>query len=95
MDKRSITDWELHQSLNKNFMDMNKEEAKDALIELYTNQVFQIAKMTNLDLRIKDSLLKAYEGLVVDLTMITKIELGDDVIKEIQRLKGIIHNEEL
>ena len=45
---------------------MNKEEAKDRLIEVLTNQV-------------------------VDLTMMSKIELGDDVIQEIKRLKGIIY----
>ena len=45
---------------------MNKEEAKDALIELLFNQV-------------------------ADLTMMSKIELGDDVIEEIKRLKGIIN----
>ena len=44
---------------------MNKEEAKDALIELLFNQV-------------------------ADLTMMSKIELGDDVIDEIKRLKAII-----
>ncbi len=45
---------------------MNKEEAKDALIELLFNQV-------------------------ADLTMMSKIELGDDVIEEIKRLKAIIN----
>ena len=44
---------------------MNKEQAKDALIELLFNQV-------------------------ADLTMMSKIELGDDVIEEIKRLKAII-----
>jgi len=46
---------------------MNKEQAKDALIEVLTNQV-------------------------VDLTMMSKIELGDDVIEEIKRLKSIIND---
>jgi len=45
---------------------MNKEEAKDQLIELLMNQV-------------------------ADLTIMSKIELGDDVIVEINRLKGIIN----
>jgi hypothetical protein len=45
---------------------MNKEQAKDQLIELLMNQV-------------------------VDLTLMSKIELGDDVIEEIRRLKGIIN----
>jgi hypothetical protein len=47
---------------------MNKEEAKDALIEVLMNQV-------------------------VDLTMMSKIELGDDVIAEIKRLKAIINEQ--
>ena len=45
---------------------MNKEEAKDALIELLYSQV-------------------------IDLSMMSKIELGDDVIAEIKRLKAIIN----
>ena len=48
---------------------MNKEEAKDKLIEVLTNQV-------------------------MDLTMMSKIELGDDVIKEIDRLTKIIKNDQ-
>jgi len=44
---------------------MNKEEAKDALIEVLMNQV-------------------------VDLTIMSKIEFGDDVIAEIKRLQKII-----
>ena len=46
---------------------MNKEEAKDALIEVLMNQV-------------------------ADLSMMSKIELGDDVIAEIKRLKAIIND---
>ena len=45
---------------------MNREQAKDALIEVLMNQV-------------------------IDLTMMSKIELGDDVIAEIKRLKEIIN----
>lgn len=48
---------------------MNKEEAKDALIELLYTQV-------------------------VDLSMMSKIELGDDVIAEIKRLRAIISEAE-
>ncbi len=47
---------------------MNKEEAKDALIELLYSQV-------------------------IDLSMMSKIELGDDVIAEIKRLKAIINEQ--
>jgi len=48
---------------------MNKEQAKDALIEVLMNQV-------------------------VDLTMMSKIELGNDVMEEIKRLKEIINKDE-
>ena len=48
---------------------MSKEEAKDKLIEILTNQV-------------------------MDLTMMSKIELGDDVIEEIKRLKEIINSKQ-
>lgn len=44
---------------------MNREQAKDELIEVLMNQV-------------------------MDLTLMSKIELGDDVIAEIIRLKKII-----
>jgi hypothetical protein len=46
---------------------MNKDEAKDELINLLFSQV-------------------------VDLTMMSKIELGSDVIAEIKKLKAIIEN---
>jgi len=49
---------------------MTKEEAKDQLIEVLTNQV-------------------------MDLSMMSKIELGDDVIAEIKRLKEIIKKDEI
>jgi hypothetical protein len=48
---------------------MNKEQAKEALLELYESQI-------------------------VDLTLMSKIELGDDVIEEIKRLKAIINDNE-
>jgi hypothetical protein len=47
---------------------VNREQAKDALIEVLMNQV-------------------------IDLTMMSKIELGDDVIAEIKRLKAIINEQ--
>jgi hypothetical protein len=47
---------------------MNREQAKDALIEVLMNQV-------------------------IDLTMMSKIELGDDVIAEINRLKSILNEQ--
>jgi len=39
----------------------------------------------------KDLLITVLYNQVIDLTMMSKIELGDDVIAEIQRLKAIIN----
>ena len=39
----------------------------------------------------KDELIKVLYSQVVDLTMMSKIELGDDVIEEIKRLKTMIN----
>jgi len=42
-------------------------------------------------LEAQDALIDILTNQVVDLTMMSKIELGDDVIKEINRLKAIIN----
>jgi len=39
----------------------------------------------------KTQLIELLENQVMDLTVMSKIELGDDVIEEIKRLKGIIN----
>ncbi len=39
----------------------------------------------------KDDLIKLLESQIMDLVMMSKIELGDDVISEIKRLKQIIN----
>ena len=38
----------------------------------------------------QDELIRVLYSQVIDLTMMSKIELGDDVIAEIKRLKDII-----
>ena len=38
----------------------------------------------------KNALLELYEQQIMDLTLMSKIELGDDVIAEVKRLKTII-----
>ena len=38
----------------------------------------------------KDELIKVLESQVIDLSMMSKIELGDDVIAEIKRLQNLI-----
>ena len=39
----------------------------------------------------KDALIEVLINQVIDLSMMSKIELGDDVIAEIKRLKEIIN----
>ena len=39
----------------------------------------------------KNALIEVLMNQVIDLSMMSKIELGDDVIKEIKRLHEIIH----
>jgi len=41
----------------------------------------------------KDELIKVLHSQVMDLTMMSKIELGDDVIAEIKRLNEIINGQ--
>lgn len=42
---------------------------------------------------LQQELIDLYEGQIADLTMMSKIELGDDVIDEIKRLKSLIHEQ--
>lgn len=39
----------------------------------------------------REQLIKLYEYQIADLIIMSKIELGDDVIAEIKRLKEIIN----
>jgi len=41
----------------------------------------------------KDDLINVLDSQVIDLTMMSKIELGDDVIREIIRLRSIINQD--
>jgi hypothetical protein len=43
-------------------------------------------------IKIQQELIKVLESQVIDLSMMSKIELGDDVIEEIKRLKEIIND---
>ena len=42
-------------------------------------------------IKLQEELLNLYENQIADLTMMSKIELGDDVIEEIKRLKSLIN----
>ena len=41
----------------------------------------------------KTQLIDLLENQIMDLVMMSKIELGDDVIAEIKRLKGILNEQ--
>ena len=41
-------------------------------------------------IKLQQELIDLYEQQIMDLTMMSKIELGDDVIEEIKRLKGLL-----
>lgn len=44
-------------------------------------------------IKLQQELLKLYESQIVDLTVMSKIELGDDVIEEIRTLKQLINEQ--
>ena len=48
-------------------------------------------QMLSTKMAAQQELINVLMNQVVDLTMMSKIELGDDVIAEIQRLKAIIN----
>ena len=39
----------------------------------------------------QNKLIELLENQIMDLTIMSKIELGDDVIQEIKRLKGLLN----
>lgn len=44
-------------------------------------------------IELQQELINLYEQQIMDLTMMSKIELGDDVIEEIKRLKTLINEQ--
>lgn len=42
-------------------------------------------------MQIQQELIDLYETQIADLVMMSKIELGDDVIEEISRLKSLLN----
>jgi hypothetical protein len=50
-----------------------------------------VPQMISAKMAAQQELIKLLESQVVDLSMMSKIELGDDVIAEIKRLKEIIN----
>jgi len=61
----------------------------------YVSDNFQIgpdgAYEHNEIVHIQQQLIDVLYSQVIDLTMMSKIELGDDVIAEIKRLKGLLN----
>lgn len=43
-------------------------------------------------IKVQQELINVLESQVMDLSMMSKIELGDDVIAEIRRLKGLLND---
>jgi hypothetical protein len=50
-----------------------------------------VPQMISAKMAAQQELIKVLESQVVDLSMMSKIELGDDVIAEIKRLKEIVN----
>ena len=67
--------------------DISPQEAED-----YVRNTVEKFKLKIMAEQAKAELILLYETQIEDLTMMSKIELGDDVIKEIKRLKQIIHS---
>ena len=42
-------------------------------------------------IKLQQELINLYEQQIMDLSMMSKIELGDDVIAEIKKLKGLLN----
>ncbi len=63
---------------------------KDLNLNLDNMNPVEAMKQAALVIETQRELLDIYETQVVDLTMMSKIELGDDVIAEIKRLKAIL-----
>lgn len=56
-----------------------------------TEEMKQVVIQATKTIKAQQELIDLLYGQVVDLSMMSKIELGDDVITEIQRLKAIIN----
>ena len=58
---------------------------------MITEEMKQVVIQATKTIKAQQELIDLLYGQVVDLSMMSKIELGDDVIAEIQRLKAIIN----
>lgn len=54
-------------------------------------EIQNVSEMMSSKMIAQQQLIDLLHSQIVDLTMMSKIELGDDVIEEIRRLKNIIN----
>ena len=54
-------------------------------------EIQNVPQMISAKMAAQQELINVLESQVIDLSMMSKIELGDDVIAEIKRLKEIIN----
>ena len=52
-----------------------------------------VSQMISAKMAAQQQLIDLLYSQVVDLSMMSKIELGDDVIAEIKRLKGLLNDQ--
>jgi hypothetical protein len=58
------------------------------------NNIIEVMKRASVIVETQRELIDVLYSQVIDLTMMSKIELGDDVIAEIQRLKAKLKEHE-
>jgi len=75
-------------------------EALDALIQqtkekkTMKEELQNVPQMISAKMAAQQQLIELLYSQIVDLTMMSKIELGDDVIEEIRRLNSIINQKQ-
>lgn len=58
------------------------------------NDLQRLRSLCNDEIKIQQELIDVLYSQVIDLSMMSKIELGDDVIAEIKRLKDLLNQKE-
>ncbi len=64
------------------------------LNKMENNNIIEVMKRASVIVETQRELIDVLYSQVIDLTMMSKIELGDDVIAEIQRLKAKLKEHE-
>lgn len=67
---------------------------KDLNLNLDNMHAVEVMKRAAVVIETQRELIEVLESQVADLSMMSKIELGDDVIAEIVRLKNILNENE-